>query len=140
MNFSSDGKSPSIAANIPIGHRAIVYLMHQHKLIWAIKYIGTVAEGRLAAIANGIQPNEITTKWNIFRPIQILAGVDPKSAPTAEDIRQRTGVDFTPNQFPMKNISEEDYLKVFNSINRHWKAPSEQVGVCVSSVSPNSLF
>src|SRR5438309_7145933 len=56
MNFSS-GKGASIAANIAIGHRALVYVIQHHKFVWAIEYIGNIEQGRQAATSHGIQPN-----------------------------------------------------------------------------------
>ena len=35
MNFGGDGNSPAIAANIPIGHRALVCVINHRKFIWA---------------------------------------------------------------------------------------------------------
>lgn len=120
MVFSSEGKSPAVAANIPVGHRAIVYVTGHQKFIWAIEYCGSVKEGRQAAVAHGIQPEQIETKWNIFLPIRILKRADLDTAPTAEVVRQRTGLEFTPNHFPMKYISEQEYQTIFRAI---WPDP-----------------
>jgi hypothetical protein len=115
MNFSSEGNGPAIAANIPVGHRSLGYLygIGYQKFVWAFEYTGTVEQGREAAIAQGIQPN---VNWNIFRPIRFLAKVEPESAPTAEDIYQRTGFVFKPNRYTMRYISEKDYNAIFDAI------------------------
>jgi hypothetical protein len=122
MDFSSDGKGPSIAANIRVGHRALVYVIHHHKFIWAIEYIGNVEQGRQAATSHGILPNDITTKWNTFLPIRFLARVDLDSAPTPEDIYERTGILFKPNRFTMKYIPAREYHAIFNAIRWHQTA------------------
>lgn len=116
MNFSGDWNGPSIAANIRVGHRALVYVIHYHKFIWAIEYVGTVEQGRQAAMIHGILPNDITTKWNVFLPIRFLARIDLDSAPTAEDIYERTGILFKANRFTMKYISSREYQKIFDFI------------------------
>ncbi len=117
MNFSSKGKGPAIAANIPVGHQSLAYVygngIRCQEFVWAFEYTGTVKEGLVAAIAQGIQPH---AEWNIFRPIRFLATVEPKFRVTAQDIRQRTGFDFSPNQFTMRYISAKDYHAIFDAI------------------------
>jgi hypothetical protein len=123
MNFSGDNNSRSIAANIPVGHRALVYVINDHKFVWAIEYIGGLEDGQRAALAHGIQPNQLTTKWHIFLPIKLRARVCLENAPTADELFERTGIRFTPNQFTMKYITAADYRKLFEAIR--WDQRSE---------------
>src|SRR6266849_2850935 len=114
MNFSDEANGPAIAGNICRGHRSLVYVIHEKKFIWAIEYTGTVKEGQQAAVAHAIPQDTIPSKWGrIFLPIRFLAKVDLASAVDAAVVLQQAGVDFTPNRFTMKYISEEDYQRVF---------------------------
>jgi len=94
MNFTGNDRGRSIAARLPIGHRSLVYVIHHQRFVWAIEFIGTVEEGERAAVAHGITPNEITTKWNVYRPIRFLARVALADAPSADDIFKKTGIRF----------------------------------------------
>lgn len=116
MNFSGDGNGPSIAANIPVGHRALVYVIEHGKFIWAIEYVGTVEQGSRAAIAHGIAQDEFTSKWSVYLPIRFLAKVDLKSAPRADDVCRDAKVTFTPNRFTMKYITAQEYQAIFDAM------------------------
>lgn len=120
MNFSGEGNGPAIAGNIPIGHRSLVYVIRYQKFIWAIEYIGGIEQGQQAAVAHGIQPNDITKKYSIFLPIRFLARVDLESAPTAAGIFNRTGIQFKANAFTIKYISAGEYQTIFDAINWDW--------------------
>ena len=119
MNFSPEGIGPSVAANIPIGNRALVYIAGHQKFVWAIEYTGTVEDGKRIALLLGVyNPKE---KWRtIFRPIRHLARVDLATAPTLAEIKDRTGVHFTPNSFTSTYISADDYQRIYDAIPWQW--------------------
>jgi hypothetical protein len=117
MNFTGDDRGRSIAARLPIGHRSLVYVIHHQRFVWAVEYTGTLEEGERAAAAHGITPNDITSKWNTYRPIRFLARVDLADAPTAEDIFKRTGIRFKANAFTLKYISAGEYQTIYDAIN-----------------------
>jgi hypothetical protein len=123
MNFSGDGKSCAIAANIPVGHRALVYVTELHKFIWAIEYVGTLEDGKRAAGAHKIPPDTFTNKWNIYLPVRIVARVGLEAAPTADELCGRTGVSFAPNQFTMKYVTAAEYRTLFEAIP--WERTSQ---------------
>jgi hypothetical protein len=113
MNFGSQPHVRAIAEGIPVGHRAIVYVTGRQQFIWAIEYTGPVQDGRL--IAEG---SDLPDEWSqVFLPIRFLATVaNVYTAPSAEGALAAAGVSFTPNAFPMKYISAEDYRKLFDAI------------------------
>ncbi|MBC8107536.1 MAG: hypothetical protein H7Z14_13165 [Anaerolineae bacterium] len=119
MNFSGEGRGPATAANLPVGHRSLVYVVQHQKFIWAIEYIGTLEDGERAAAAHGITPNDFTTKWRLYRPIRFLARVDLDHAPTAEEIFKKTGINFKANSFTLKYISAGEYQTIYDAID--WK-------------------
>lgn len=129
MNFTSEGNGPSIAARIPIGHRALVYVIHLQKFIWAVEYIGTLAQGQQAAKAHGFLDDQ-APKWRkVLLPIRFMARVDLEAAPSAADIYVSTGFRFTPNQYTMKYISASEYQAIYNAITWQWTVPyHEEVG------------
>lgn len=134
MNFSAEGNGPSIATNLPIGHRSLVYVIQHQKFIWAIEYIGTLEAGRKAALAHGVEPNDITTKWSLFRPIRFLARVSLEAAPTADDIYKRTGIKFTANAFTLKYISAGEYQTIYDAID--WQTKVSDQGPAIATASP----
>jgi hypothetical protein len=117
MNFSREGNGPSIAANVPIGCRSLVYVTHRQKFIWAIEYTGTIEAGQRAALAHGVP---LTGKWSIFRPIRFLARVDLDSSPTAAEIEKLTGIRFRPNSYTLKYISAAEYQTIYGAIHWQW--------------------
>lgn len=123
MNFTSDGNGPAVAARVPIGHRALVYVIHLQKFIWAIEYIGTLAQGQQAAKAHGGLDDQLPKWRELLLPIRFLAKVDVEAAPSAADIYVSTGIRFTPNQYTMKYISAAEYEAIFNAITWQWTAP-----------------
>ena len=119
MLFSSEGNTPSIAARIPTGNRALLYVAGHQKFVWAFEYTGTLEDGIRVANLHGVY--DPTAKWwHIMRPIKHLARVDLATAPTLVEIENRTGFHFTPNSFPSKYISAEDYHKIYNAIPWQW--------------------
>jgi hypothetical protein len=124
MNFSSEGNGPATAANIPVGHRSIVYVTRLGKFIWAIEFIGTVEDGERAAKAH-IRERSLSSepsKWSIYRPIRFLAKVNIDEAPNAAEIERKTGLCFKPNSFTLKYISGDGYEAIFGAIKWTWVA------------------
>lgn len=116
MNFSGEGRGPATAANIPSGHRAIVYVTKVRRFIWAIEFLGSVEDGKRIAIRHGIKPGD-HGQWSIYRPIRFLARIDDiERAPTPQDIERRTGIVFLANSFTHKYLSAEDYQKMYDAI------------------------
>jgi hypothetical protein len=126
MNFSNKPHTRAIAANIPRGHRAIVYVTKPiQKFVWAIEYTGGVLEE--SAVASSVSiPSDVPDEWrHVFLPIRFLATIiDVADAPDAQDILRRAGVDFTPDAFPMKYISAAEYQRLFEAIDWQLVAPS----------------
>lgn len=116
MNFSSE--RASLAANIPIGNRALMYVAGHQKFVWAFKYIGTIDEGKRVALLHEVyNPKE---KWRIFLPIRHLARVDLATAPTRTEIEERTGFRFTPWQKTHLYITADEYQKIYDAIPWQW--------------------
>jgi hypothetical protein len=116
MNFSREGRGPRIAENIPNGHRALVYLTEFQRFIWAIEFIGSVAEGETAAKAHGIAPGS-HEQWTLYRPIRFLARIrDEDRAPTPDDIFRLTGIVFRANSFTHKYLSASDFHQIYDAI------------------------
>jgi hypothetical protein len=125
MNFSDRGHAPSIAAGIRAGHRAIVYVTHPiQKFVWAIEYTGSVQDGQRVTTTFSMLA-DLPPEWGtVVLPIRFLATIiDVAAAPAAQDVLAQTGLDFTPNAFPMKHISGAEYQKLFNAINWQLVAP-----------------
>jgi hypothetical protein len=123
MNFSDQGRTPAIAASISPGHRSIVYVTGLQKFVWAIEYTGTVQDGQLAAATYPVPSNIMAPEYcRIFLPIRFLATIDIEAAPAAQVVLQQARVDFTPNVFPMKRISAEEYNRLFDAIDWDWRA------------------
>jgi hypothetical protein len=131
MNFSDQGNTPSIAASISPGHRALVYVtLPVQKVVCAIEYTGTIQDGQQAAATWAVPGIRALSQWEkIFLPIRFLATIDPDAAPYAEAVFHQAGVDFIPNSFPMKRISADEYQSVFDAIQWQWVAPTEQATV-----------
>lgn len=128
MNFSAQPHARSVADGIPAGHRALVYVTGVQRFIWAIEYTGPVCDGEHVAAGSGL-----SGEWSkVFLPIRFLATVDAESAPDAQDVLRSAGVDFTPNAYPMKYISAEEYHGIVDAIE--WTWPEPQSGP--SSVDP----
>jgi hypothetical protein len=125
MNFSNRGNTPAVAANIPLHHKALVYVTSpMKKFIWAIEYLGTVAAGQQVAAAHpNLMPASSPVWSENLIPIRFLATVDPANAPDAQAILQEAGVEFTPPQAPMQYISAENYQSIFDVIEWDWVAP-----------------
>jgi hypothetical protein len=130
MNFSDQGHTPALAASIRRGHRALVYVTRpKMRFVWAIEYTGTVQDGQQVAAAYPVPANAMPAEWSkIFLPIRFLATIiDVDSAPEAQDVLRKAGVDFTPNAFPMKHISATEYQQIFDAIKWEWLAPTEPI-------------
>lgn len=134
MNFSNRKNTPAIAGRIRIGDRAIVYeTSPSQRFTCAIEYIGSLSEGRLAAEAHARlattgfnNPHTLEPEWREnFLPIRFLAKCDDNLslAPTRDDLRLANVIDFRPAQEPMRPISEQEYLAIFNAIQWYWRAP-----------------
>ena len=116
MNFSAERNGPTIAENIPQGHRALVYVTRMGRFVQAIEFVGTTADGRRIAALHGIKPGD-HGQWSIYRPIRFIARIeDIDRAPTAHDIERRTGVVFRANSFTHKYLSAADYQKIYDAI------------------------
>lgn len=121
MNFADGDRGLAIAANIPVGHRALVYVTAPVSgFIWAIEFTGTLAEGAAAARAHGLKGDEYG-HWNRMRPIRIIARInDPGQAVSPTEILAKTGFDFRPNSFTHTYISRADYERAYRAIG--WNA------------------
>jgi len=116
MNFSA--QRASLAAKIPIGNRALMYVAGHQKFVWAFEYTGTIDDGkRVALLHEFYNPKE---KWCIFRPIRHLARVDLANAPTRAEIEKITRIVFDPRRKSMQYISAEDYQKIYDAIPWQW--------------------
>jgi hypothetical protein len=131
MNFSNRPHTTAIVENIPLHHKAIVYVMSPvKKFIWAIEYTGTVADGQ--QIANNhpqLMPPPSDVWFDNLLPISFLATIDPAKARDAQDVLQEAGVVFTPTPAPMQYISADEYQRIFNVIDWQWVASAEVVTV-----------
>lgn len=131
MNFS--GEQRQRAANIPTGHRCLVYVTKERqapnkwgRFIWAIEITGTLEMGKKALKAWRHPPGQALegplSKWSLHRPIRFLARVDPpEEGPTPNALR-RSGFVFSPNAFTHKYLSSGDYHRAFDAINWTWRA------------------
>lgn len=133
MNFADSGNGPAIAANIPIGHRSLVYCTKPiGGFLWAIEYTGSLADGRSAAKSHGLKGNEYGT-WNVMRPIRIIARIhDPARAVTPAVLFERSGgqgkgIVFKPNSFTHAYITQEQYKRMFAVIGWDWSADREKL-------------
>jgi len=124
MNFPDSPPGRRIAADIPIGHRSLVYVMHPIRRFWtAIEYIkwdptinDVLTEGWQAAAAQGA--DAMMEAFNshyakLWRCIRILALMkDPQLAPTPDFGFQEGDI--------MREISEGEYFDMFNAIPWTW--------------------
>src|SRR5688572_24915018 len=124
MNFSNEGRGPAVARNIPLGHRALVYVIHRQKFVWAIEFTGSVEQGMKAADELAIRPHFITNRWSLFRPIRFVAKVALATAPTAAEIAERTGIRFIANSFTHTYISAEKYRAIYDAVP--WDVESDE--------------
>ena len=110
MNFADGDRGLAIAGNIPVGHRALVYVTAPISgFVWAIEFTGTLAEAAAAARAHGLRGDEYG-HWNQMRLIRIIARInDPEKAVSPTEILTQTGFDFRPNSFTHTYISRADY-------------------------------
>ena len=121
MNFSDEGKSPQIAANIPVGHRSFIYQTKPiMRFTHAFEYIGGVAQGQRAFLAHKVASEVLEghdQKWfKVFLPIRYLARIDWKRLPTTDELCRLTGFDFKPVGYPMQYITAQEYDAIFNAI------------------------
>jgi len=128
INFSDEGKSPHIAANIPVRHRSFIYQTKPiQRFTHAFEYIGGVAQGQEAFLAHKVAPEVlagIDPKWlKVFLPIRYLARIDWEKSPTTDELFQLTGFDFRPVGYPMQYITAQEYHAIFNAIKWDWAAP-----------------
>lgn len=114
MNFPDDDRGLAIANNIPVGHRALVYVTQPvGGFLWEIEFIGTIADGVRAARAHGLRGDEYG-RWNRMRPIRICARIaDPARAVSPALLHAATGYEFRPNSFTHTYISRD----VFNRMH-----------------------
>jgi hypothetical protein len=130
MNFSDKGKSPTIAENIPVGHRSFIYQTKPlQRFTHAFEYIGGLAQGLQAFSAHRVAPESLTgidPKWfKVLLPIRYLARIDPENwqeSPTTDELFQLTRFVFRPVGFPMQYISAEEYNAIFSAIEWDWMA------------------
>jgi hypothetical protein len=121
MNFSAEGRGPAVAANIPNGHRALVYVTKEQRFVQAIEFIGSVEDGARIAKLHDVPPG-IHSQWSLYRPIRFLARIaDVARAPTRDDIERLTGMRFNANSFTHTYISASDYERIYAAID--WDPP-----------------
>lgn len=138
MNFS--GEQQQRAANIPIGHRCLVYVTKERqnpnkwgRFIWAIEIRGTLEDGDQALVPWRHPPGQalpgnppalpaVPPKYSLHWPIRFLARIDPpENGPTPDELRRSDFV-FSPNAFTHKYLSAADYHRAFNAIDWTWLA------------------
>jgi hypothetical protein len=129
MNFPDSAEGRRIAADIPIGHRSLVYLMHPIRRFWtAIEYIkwdgaieDVLEEGERAAVAqNAVTLMRVVNPRfsRIWRCIRILALIDdPLYAPTPD-------FGFHEGEI-MRDIGQQEYHDMFNAIPWSWRDESQ---------------
>jgi hypothetical protein len=126
MNFPTSEKGRTIARNIPIGHRSLVYLMAPARRLWtAIEYIkwdshsaDVLEEGSRAAVAQGA--TAIREVFNshyakIWRCIRVLAIIDDYMNGPVQDFEFHEG-DI------MFDMPEQEYLERFDAIPWSWRS------------------
>jgi len=118
MNFSCEGKGPAIAAGIPVGHIALVYLTKEQKFIWAIEFAGTIEDGTRMVEAHQRRGNKVPLdgKWKILRPIRFLARVAVERAPSRHEVTKRSGVPFRSCGGTMKYLDGDDFQALYDAI------------------------
>jgi hypothetical protein len=113
MNFSNNEHARAIADGIPVGHRALVYVISVQRFVWAIEYTGTVQDGEQVATGSGLSP-----EWSkVFLPIRFLAAVGEGNQQTADEVLADADVSFSPNTFPMKYITADEYQELYDAID-----------------------
>jgi hypothetical protein len=129
MNFPNSAEGRRLAANIPIGHKSLVYLMHPVKRFWtAIEYIRSDAgivdllkDGERAAIAQNavaLMQAHSAHYSRFWRCIRVLAWIDdPEKAPTPEFGFKEGDV--------MREISQTEYEEMYNAVPWTWTADCE---------------
>jgi hypothetical protein len=129
MNFPSSREGRRIAAEVPIGHRSLVYLMSPVKRFWtAIEYIkwdpsikDLLKEGaRAAENQNAVALVEaLNAKFaRLWRCIRVLALIDdPTKAPTPDFGFQEGDIMF--------DVTQQDYSDMFNAIPWSWTAAEQ---------------
>jgi hypothetical protein len=126
MTFPSSPEGRRLAANIPIGHKSLVYLMHPIKRFWtAIEYIRSdskildlLKDGEQAAIAqNALALMQVQNAHyaRLWRCIRVLAWIDdPMKAPMFEFGFNEGDV--------MREISQQEYEEMYNAVPWTWTA------------------
>jgi hypothetical protein len=126
MNFPNTHEGRQIAASVPIGHRSLVYLMHPVMRFWAaIEYIrgnpdisDVLEDGRQAAAAQNADAilEAVNPRFaRVWRCIRVVAVIDdPMQAPTPNFGFQQGEI--------MRDISEQEYLDLYNEIPWSWES------------------
>ena len=123
MNFPDSAEGRRIAANIPIGHKTIVYLMHPTMRFWSvIEFINSESSkdvlqaGMEAAVAQNAVAvmNVVNPKFaKVWRCVRVLAMIDnPMNAPTPDFAFQQGEI--------LRFIDEREFADYFNAIPWSW--------------------
>jgi hypothetical protein len=126
MNFPDSPEGRRVAAEVPIGHRSLVYLMHPVKRFKAaIEYVkwdsnidDVLEEGsRAAATQNAVAMLEVFNSRfaRIWRCVRVVALIDDPMQGPATDFGFQEG-DI------MLGISQQEYLEWFNALPWNWTA------------------
>jgi hypothetical protein len=130
INFPDSPVGRRIAADIPIGHKSLVYLMHPIKRFWsAIEYIkwdakvaDVLEEGLRAARAqNAVTLMEAANARfaKVWRCVRLLAEIDdPTRAPTPDFGFQEGEI--------LRELGQQEYDAMFNAISWTWRADAHQ--------------
>jgi hypothetical protein len=124
INFPDSPEGRSVAERIPIGHRALVYLMHPVKhfgaaieyIQWDFNGVDVLEQGRRAALSQDAvtMMEAVNPRFaRVWRCVRLLALVDdPMKAPTPEFGFQEGEI--------MRDIEKQQYFDMFNAVPWTW--------------------
>jgi hypothetical protein len=130
INFPDSAVGRRIGADIPIGHKSLVYLMHPIMRFWsAIEFIkwdpkvaDVLGEGLRAARAqNAVALMEaVNARFaKVWRCVRVLAEIDdPTRAPTPDFGFQEGDI--------LREVGQQEYEAMFNAVPWTWRADAQQ--------------
>lgn len=123
MNFKNTAHGISAARKLVPGSRAILYVSREQWFARLFEVIGTIEDGsRVAEYFNtpALDMYAPTNPYNIYLPIRWLARVEPDQREDPKAVCNRAAVDFRPNSYTFKQLSQSEYQRLYNSISWSW--------------------
>ena len=146
MTFHKD--DPEAAANIPIGHRMLVFLGRPiRRFAWEIEVIGSVDDGQKglnAHTAKGEKLPRSSSTYPIYRPIRFIARVEPPGdGQTWGAVAASAGVELVLAQ-PINHmyLSADRYKRACDSIRWTWRRGVAEAGKApgIAQVTPATPY